>query len=91
MKRSAAIAGAAGCPVWLQMGGLCLGIQTAFSIHLQATLTNDLRPCDELPFVRENDLLSGSLAFDSGEFVVPEGPGLGVALDEDAVAHYRSG
>ena len=91
VKRSAAIAGAAGCPVWLQMGGLCLGIQTAFSIHLQATLTNDLRPCDELPFVRENDLLSGSLAFDSGEFVVPEGPGLGVALDEDAVAHYRSG
>ena len=43
VKRSAAIAGVAGCPVWLQMGGLCLGIQTAFSIHLQATLTNDLR------------------------------------------------
>jgi len=69
---------------------LCLGIHTAFSIHLQATLANDLMPCDELPFVRENDLTGGSLEFDSGHFAVPSGNGLGIALDDDAVAHYRT-
>lgn len=90
VKRCAAIAEAAGCPIWLQMGGLCLGIQAAFSTHVQATLTNELHACDELPFVRENDLLGGSLQFDSGHFVVPDGPGLGVTLDEDAVARYRT-
>ena len=91
VTRCAAIAEAAGCPIWLQIGGLCLGIQTALSVHLQATLTNDLQPCDELPFVRENDLIGGSLEFDSGHFVVPSGNGLGIALDDDAVAHYRTG
>ena len=90
VKRSAAIAETAGCPIWLQTGGLCLGVQAAFSAHLQATLTNDLLPCDELPFVRENDLIGGSLEFASGHFVVPRGNGLGIALDDDAVAHYRT-
>ena len=90
VKRSAAIAEAAGCPIWLQIGGLCLGIQTTLSVHLQATLTNDLMPCDELPFVRENDLIGGSLEFAAGHFVVPSGIGLGIELDEDAIAHYRT-
>jgi L-alanine-DL-glutamate epimerase-like enolase superfamily enzyme len=91
VKRCAAIAEAAGCPIWLQFGGLCLGIQAAFSVHLQATLTNELLACDDLPFVRDNDLLGGSLQLDAGHFVVPEGPGLGVSLDEEAIAHYRTG
>ena len=90
VKRCAAIAEAAGCPIWLQFGGLCLGIQTAFSTHLQATLTNDLLPCDELPFVRDNDLIGGSLEFAAGHFVVPTGNGLGIALDADALDHYRT-
>jgi L-alanine-DL-glutamate epimerase-like enolase superfamily enzyme len=61
------------------------------ALFLQATLTNDLQPCDELPFVRENDLIGGSLEFASGHFVVPSGNGLGIALDDDAIAHYRTG
>ena len=90
IKKCAAIAEAAGCPIWLQTGGLCLGIQAAFSTHLQATLTNDLLPCDELPFVRDNDLIGGSLEFEAGHFIVPTGNGLGITLDTDAIAHYRT-
>ena len=91
VKRCAAIAEAADCPIWLQIGGLCLGIQTTLSVHLQATLTNDLQPCDELPFVRENNLIGDSLEFTAGHFVVPTGNGLGIALDNDAIDHYRTG
>jgi L-alanine-DL-glutamate epimerase-like enolase superfamily enzyme len=90
VKKCAAIAEAAGCPIWLQTAGLCLGIHAAFSTHLQATLTNDLLPCDELPFVRDNDLIGGSLEFQQGHFIVPTGNGLGITLDADAVAHYRT-
>jgi L-alanine-DL-glutamate epimerase-like enolase superfamily enzyme len=90
VKKCAAIAEAASCPIWLQTAGLCLGIQAAFSTHLQATLRNDLVPCDELPFVRDNDLLGGSLELKEGHFIVPTGNGLGITLDQDAVAHYRT-
>jgi len=76
--RSAAIAEAAQCPIWLQTGGLCLGIQTAFSAHLQATLRNELLPCDELPFVRANSLVGDSLEIKDGHIIVPQGPGLGI-------------
>ena len=90
VKKCAAIAEAAGCPIWLQPGVLCLGIQTVFSTHLQATLTNELLACDELPFVRDNDLIGGSLEFNSGHFIVPQGNGLGITLDMDAGAHYST-
>ena len=90
VKRCAAIAEAAGCPIWLQTAGLCLGIHAAFSTHLQATLPNDLLACDELPFVRDNDLIGGSLEFVAGHFIVPTRNGLGITLDADAVAHYRT-
>ena len=91
VKRCAVIAEAANCPIWLQTAGLCLGIHTAFSTHLQATLTNDLMACDELPFVRENNLIGDSLEFTAGHLVVPTGNGLGIELDNDAIAHYRTG
>ena len=79
--RSAAIAETVVCPIWLQTGGLCLSIQTAFSAHLQATLRNELMPCDELPFVRESSLVGDSREIKDGYITVPEGPGLGIELD----------
>ncbi|MCC6443201.1 MAG: hypothetical protein IT210_07065 [Armatimonadetes bacterium] len=89
--KCAAIAEAAQCPIWLQTGGLCLGIQTAFSAHLQAVLPGDILPCDELPFVREDSLVGDSLLIREGHISVPTCPGLGVVLDEKAVERYRTG
>ncbi len=90
-KKAAAIAEIAGCPIWLQTGGLCLGIQTAFSAHLQATLHNELLPCCDLPFLREDTLVGDSLQINDAHIVVPEGAGLGIELDENAVAKYCVG
>jgi L-alanine-DL-glutamate epimerase-like enolase superfamily enzyme len=91
VKKAAAIAEVAQCPIWLQTGGLCLGVQAAFSAHLQSTLPNDLRACGELPFLREDSLVGDSLEIKDGHIAVPEGPGLGIELDEKAVAKYRTG
>ena len=91
IKAAAAIAAADDVPVWVQMGGVCLGVLAAYSVHLQATIPNATLPCDELPFVRVADVLSGSLALDKGHFSVPEGPGLGVELDMEVVERYRVG
>lgn len=89
--KAAALAEAADMPCWIQMGGLCLGILAAYSVHVQATIPNATLPCDELPFIREIDVLGGSLVVEEGHFLVPEGPGLGVALDIEAVERYRVG
>ena len=86
---AAAVAAADDIQVWVQMGGVCLGVLAAYSVHLQSTIPNATLPCDELPFVRSADVLGGSLVLDQGHFVVPQGPGLGVELDMDVVERYR--
>ena len=89
VKAAAAVAAAAEVPVWVQMGGVCLGVLAAYSVHVQATIPNATLPCDELPFVRIADVLGGSLALEKGHFLVPEKPGLGVELDMAVVEKYR--
>ncbi|MDE2888373.1 MAG: hypothetical protein OXR72_09155 [Gemmatimonadota bacterium] len=91
VKKSAAIADAADVPCWVQMGGLCLGVLAAYSVHVQATLPNATLPCDELPFTRVADVVNGALVVTDGHFVLPEGPGLGVKLDMSTVEKYRTG
>ena len=49
------------------------------------TLTSDI--CGET--LRVNDLIATPLHFADGHVAVPQGPGLGVELDEAAVEHYR--
>ena len=83
------LAAAADVPCWVQMGGLCLGVLAAYSVHLQSTLENATLPCDELPFTRQADVLAGGLALENGHFRVPEGPGLGVEIDMEVVERYR--
>jgi muconate cycloisomerase len=47
-------------------------------------------PCDILgPLAYEHTLLAEPLDVRDGSVKAPDGPGLGVALDEDALAHYR--
>ena len=49
------------------------------------TLTSDI--CGET--LREDDLIRAPLVIADGPLRVPEGPGLGVELDEEAVERYR--
>ncbi len=88
---NAGMAEAAGMPVWLQVVGLGLGVSGAYGTHVHAVVRNATIPSDCLHFTRENDLIGGALAPQDGLVTVPTGPGLGVELDMDAVAHYRVG
>ncbi|HIG54680.1 MAG TPA: hypothetical protein EYQ18_11995 [Candidatus Handelsmanbacteria bacterium] len=91
IRQAAAVAEAADIPCWVQLGGLCMGVKTAYSVHLQATIPNATLPCDELPFVRVADVLAEGLGLKNGHFTVPEKPGLGVTLDMAVVEKYRVG
>jgi L-alanine-DL-glutamate epimerase-like enolase superfamily enzyme len=89
--KCAAVAEAANASIWHQMAGLSLGIHAAFAVHVGCTIPNATMPCDELPFIHENDLIGGGLEVKDGGFLVPEGPGLGIQLDEAALQYYRVG
>ncbi len=84
-----AIAEAAGIPTW-HGSGVDLGIAEASYAHVCAackslTLTSDI--CGET--LRVDDLIVQPLDIKDGHVRVPEGPGLGVELDYDALARYR--
>ena len=92
-RKVATVAEAAGlvCTVG---SNLELGIGNAAMIHLaMSTSAIDAAtfPCDILsPFFYETDLLQEPLPIRAGEARPPTGPGLGVQLDEDKVAFYRT-
>jgi L-alanine-DL-glutamate epimerase-like enolase superfamily enzyme len=91
--RAAALAEAAGCPVWLQFEGHCYDIQAAFDAHVGAAIPNASLPYDTLPFIREASISREgySHAVKDGHMAVPEAPGLGITLDLEACARYRVG
>ena len=92
-RNVAAVAQAAGlvCTVG---SNLELGIGNAAMIHLaMATPAIDAEtfPCDILsPFFYDTDLLQDPLPIRAGEARPPSAPGLGIQLDEDQVAFYRT-
>lgn len=70
-----------------------LGIGTAAMLHVAAacpTIKSEIYPADILgPLYHETDLLTEPLQLGPPVAYVPEGPGLGVELDEDKVEQYR--
>jgi len=90
-RKIAAVAEAAGliCTIGSNME---LGIATAAMIHLAtATPAIDAEtiPCDILSHLfYDTNLLTNRLV-SGAEARAPEGPGLGVELDESAIRHYR--
>ena len=70
-----------------------LGIGSAAMLHAAAALPGirpDAIPCDIVsPFFNEDDLLAEPLDIKPGAARPPEGPGLGVELDEAKLARYR--
>lgn len=91
-RKIAAIAEGAGltCTVG---SNLELGIASAAMIHLAAStaaIGAEDFPCDVLgPLGYESDLLKTPIRYKSGHALLPEGPGLGVELDDALVARYR--
>ncbi len=71
-----------------------LGIGNAAMIHLALAtpaIAAERFPCDILsPFYYESDLLTEPLPIQAGRAVAPNGPGLGVTLDDELVERYRN-
>ncbi|GAA3699436.1 glucarate dehydratase family protein [Nonomuraea antimicrobica] len=64
-----------------------LGVSLAAMTHLAATTPNLTYACDtHYPWKTEEVVKPGVLEFREGGVAVPTGPGLGVELDEDALA-----
>ena len=64
-----------------------LGISLAAMVHVAAATPHLTYACDtHWPWKTEDVIQPGVLNFADGAVAVPDGPGLGVALDEDALA-----
>ena len=67
-----------------------LGISLAAMTHLAAAVPNLTYACDtHYPWQHEEIIVGGKLQFDDGSLAVPEGPGLGVELDREALARMH--
>lgn len=70
-----------------------LGVGTAAMLHVAAacpTIDSETYPADILgPLYHESDLLTEPLQLGPPAATVPEGPGLGVELDEDLLEKFR--
>lgn len=85
--RQAALASEFRAPFWLQMVGT--GITTAYAAHVGAVLLHAQLPSITCHELFEADLLTERIAVQDGFMPVPDGPGLGVEIDEKALEKYR--
>ena len=83
----AALADEANMPLWLQLVGT--GITTAFTAHLGAVLSAAQWPAITCLNTYRDDLICEPLEIRRGHMRVPEAPGLGIEVDEDALERLR--
>jgi L-alanine-DL-glutamate epimerase-like enolase superfamily enzyme len=74
-------------PFWLQMVGT--GLTTTLSLHLGAVLPAAQWPSVNCLNIYTDDLLLEPIIIQGGYARVPEDPGLGIEVDEAALARYR--
>ncbi len=74
-------------PFWLQLVGT--GITAAWSLHFGAVLTSATWPAVNCHQLYEHDLLADPIVVKEGTAAIPEAPGLGHAIDWNAVETYR--
>ena len=89
LRKSAAVAEAAGLPIWVQIFAFGSCVASTFAAHIACTLPNCTMPVDELPHIRIDDLSGGSMDISNGAITLPEAPGLGLSLDMDRVERYQ--
>lgn len=69
-----------------------LGISETMGLHIAAATINCTIPSDIFgELVRVDDLLIDGIAFENGAAIVPQGDGLGIALDYNALEKYKTG
>jgi L-alanine-DL-glutamate epimerase-like enolase superfamily enzyme len=89
-RTAAQIAEVAGLPALTHTFGE-LGVGTALMLHLHAAHRNMVLDSQTYyPNLTDDVIAGGPLVFDGRELAVPTGPGLGVELDPDRVAHYAA-
>ncbi|WP_431773681.1 glucarate dehydratase family protein [Streptomyces cucumeris] len=67
-----------------------LGISLAAMVHVAAATPHLTYACDtHWPWKTEDVIVPGALEFREGAVAVPDGPGLGVEIDEDALARLH--
>ncbi|MBX6772045.1 MAG: enolase [Chloroflexi bacterium] len=85
--RQAQVAREANMPFWLQLVGT--GLTTAFALHLGAVCTHAQWPAVTCLNIYQHQLLRRPLEVKGGCIRVPEEPGLGIELDEEACQRFR--
>ena len=66
-----------------------LGIQLSTMLHLGAVLPNLSFAIDaHYHHLRDDILVGGKMQIENGKVKIPDGPGLGIKLDRDRLAHY---
>jgi L-alanine-DL-glutamate epimerase-like enolase superfamily enzyme len=86
VRRQGSVAAEFNKPFFLQMVGT--GVTTAFMLHFGATLTHAVWPAVTCLNIYTDDLITEPIVVSHGYAHVPEKPGLGVELDEDALARF---
>ena len=84
VRRQATVAHEANLPFWLQLVGT--GITTAFAMHQGAVSSHAQWPAVTCLNMYQHQLLKAPLVVRGGYVQVPEAPGLGVEVDEEALA-----
>jgi len=87
VMQTGAVAAMANRPFWLQLVGT--GVTAAFALHFAAVLSHATWPSVNCHQLYVHPLVKPRIAVENGTATIPELPGLGVELDEDAVAKYR--
>ena len=87
IMRQGTLAAASNKPFWIQHVGT--GITTAYVAHLYAVLSHAQLPGITAHELWEHDLLMARLYLQNGYLAIPDAPGLGVEIDEKALATYQ--
>lgn len=87
VMRAGHLAGEAQMPFWLQLVGT--SITATFSLHFGAVLEKATWPAVNCHQLYTHAMVQPPMEIRDGTAPVPEGPGLGVELDEEAVERLR--
>ena len=88
VMRQGAIAAAARKPFWLQNVGT--GITAALSLHFAAVLSHARWPAVNCHQLYVHPLIRPKITVNNGLAEIPESPGLGFELDDEALERFRT-
>jgi len=88
VMRNGTIAATADKPFWLQMTGT--SITATYAMHFAAVLSHARLPGIHLHHLFAEAMIRPAITVENGTAAIPDAPGLGVEIDEDAVERYRA-